>query len=273
MAESIQGNNSFDSARIPLKQKRGHPQKDESLYHVPSVRPRTPNNLLGTGNASVPEHVNPVEDTFSKVGQAVTAVVESEIDDGYVITGKIGNSDLRGVLFKPGHYAPVTAENDVAPHLSMIRGKETPHATQKRSDARQRRPKESHQRRANYLGNGSSAHPLAANLLTRRDITATVTAPSVEARGTVVPVVLEPVEARRTVVPVVLEPGNAVAEQDALMAAPKGKNMQTVTPPTTYKLKLPAPNEKQKYCWHGAKSSTQMSTTPNFSLARKKTSG
>ena len=155
MAESIQGNNSFDSARIPLKQKRGHPQKDESLYHVPSVRPRTPNNLLGTGNASVPEHVNPVEDTFSKVGQAVTAVVEAEFDDGYVITGKIGNSDLRGVLFKPGHYAPVTAENDVAPHLSMIRGKETPHATQKRSDARQRRPKESHQRRANYLGNGS----------------------------------------------------------------------------------------------------------------------
>ena len=259
MAESIPGNNSFDSALIPLKQKRGHPQKDESLYHVPSVRPRTHNNLLGTGNASVPEHVNPVEDTFSKVGQAVTAVVESEFDDGYVITGKIGNSDLRGVLFKPGHYAPVTAENDVAPHLSMIRGKETPHATQKRSDARQRRPKESHQRRANYLGNGSSAHPLAANLLTRRDITATVTAPSVEARG--------------TVVPVVLEPGNAVAEQDALMAAPKGKNMQTVTPPTTYKLKLPAPNEKQKYCWHGAKSSTQMSTTPNFSLARKKTSG
>ncbi|KAL1805824.1 hypothetical protein ACET3Z_028892 [Daucus carota] len=104
------------------------------------------------------------------------------------------NSDLRGVLFKPGHYAPVTAEIDVAPHLSMIRGKETPHATQKRSDARQRRPKESHQQRANYLGNGSSAHPLAANLLTRRDITATVTAPSVEARGTVVPVVLEPVE-------------------------------------------------------------------------------
>ena len=43
-------------------------------------------------------------------------------------------------------------------------------------------------------------------------------------------------------VPVVLEPGNAVAEQDALMAAPKGKNMQTVTPPTTYKLKLPAPH-------------------------------
>ena len=62
----------------------------------------------------MPEHVNPVEDTFSKVGQAVTAVVESEFDDGYVITGKIGNSDLRGVLFKPGHYAPVTAENDVA---------------------------------------------------------------------------------------------------------------------------------------------------------------
>ncbi|KAL1811356.1 hypothetical protein ACET3Z_021421 [Daucus carota] len=162
MAESIQGNNSFDSARR------------SSSYRL-------------------------------------TAVVESEFDDGYVITGKIGNSDLRGVLFKPGHYAPVTAENDVAPHLSMIRGKETPHATQKRSDARQRRPKESHQRRANYLGNGSSAHPLAANLLTRRDITATVTAPSVEERG--------------TVVPVVLEPGNAVAEQDALMAASKGKNM------------------------------------------------
>ncbi|KAK1391838.1 AT hook, DNA-binding motif-containing protein [Heracleum sosnowskyi] len=238
MSEAIQRNNSYDSAGIPSKRKRGRPRKDRSLYHGASVRPREHENLLRIENASVPPglpllegvHVNPVEDASSKVGQAVTGVVESVFDAGYLIAVKIGNSNvtLRGIIFKPGHYAPVTAQNDAAPHLQMIRGNNV-------TPRRQRRPKARHQWSADYFGNGSSVHPLAANLLSAKDKrTAIVAAPSVP-----------PVGARGTVVPVVLEPSNAVAAQAAHMATSKGKQVQTVTPLSTYDPKEPAPHLSQ----------------------------
>ncbi|KAL8127293.1 uncharacterized protein LOC141721300 [Apium graveolens] len=238
MSEAMHGNSSYDSAGISLKRKRGRPRKDKSLYHALSVRPREPENLLRIENASVPPgfpllngvQVNSVEDGSIKVGQAVTGVVESVFDAGYLIAVKIGNSNitLRGVVFKPGHYAPVTAQNDVAPHLQMIRGNDV-------AQRRQRRPKERHQRNAAYLGNGLSTHTLAANLLTAKDkSTAIVASPLVP-----------PVGARGTVVPVVLEPSNAVAAQVAHMATLKGKQVQTDTPLSTYVPKEPAPHLSQ----------------------------
>lgn len=238
MNEGIQGNSSYDSAGISLKRKRGRPRKDKSLYRALSVRPRQPENLLRLENASVPPgfpllkgvQVNPVEDASIKVGQAVTGVVESVFDAGYLIAVKIGNSNitLRGVVFKPGQYAPVTAQNDAAPHLPMIRGNDV-------AQRRQRRPKERHQRSATYLGNGSSTYPLAANLLTAKDKrTAIVASPSVP-----------PVGARGTVVPVVLEPSNAVAAQAAHIATSKGKQVQTETPLFTNDPKVPAPHLSQ----------------------------
>lgn len=238
MSEAVQGNNSYDSAGFPLKRKRGRPRKDKSLYRGLSVRPREHENLLRIENASVPPglpllkgvHVNPVEDASSKVGQAVTGVVESVFDAGYLIAVKIGNSNitLRGVVFKPGHYAPVTAQNDVAPHLQMTRVNDV-------APRRQRRPKGRHQRSADYFGNGSSTHPLAANLLSAKDKrTAIVPAPSVPLVG-----------ARGTVVPVVLEPSNAVAAQAAHMATSKDKQVQTVTSLSTFDPKEPAPHLSQ----------------------------
>lgn len=78
-----------------------------------------------------------------KSRQAVTGVVESVFDAGYLITIKIGNSNitLRGVAFKPKHYTPVTAQNDAALHLQMINGNDVEHH-------RQWRPKERYQRNA-----------------------------------------------------------------------------------------------------------------------------
>ncbi|KAG6407293.1 hypothetical protein SASPL_130280 [Salvia splendens] len=57
------------------------------------------------------------------VGQSVTGVIEASFDSGYLLTVRIGYSstNLRGVVFKPGHCAPITAQNDVAPRVQMIR--------------------------------------------------------------------------------------------------------------------------------------------------------
>lgn len=241
MSEAIQGKNSYDSAGIHVKRKRGRPRKDKSLYHIASVRPKKQENLHCIEYASVPpgipvfkgEHVNPVEDTSSNlVGQAVTGVVESVFDAGYLIAVKVGHSNitLRGVIFKPGHYAPVTEENDVAPRLQMIRGNDIRLPTKIRRHARQLRPKE--RLSADYLRNGSYQHPMAANLLSTKDKRkAIMGAPLVGARGTVVPVVLEPV--------------NAFSAQAGHMATSKGKHVQTVTPLSTYDPKEPAPHLSQ----------------------------
>ncbi|XP_076954594.1 protein METABOLIC NETWORK MODULATOR 1-like, partial [Bidens hawaiensis] len=57
------------------------------------------------------------------VGQIVTGVVQATFDGGYFIAVKIGNSSipLTGAVFKPGHVAPITPENDVAPHVEVIK--------------------------------------------------------------------------------------------------------------------------------------------------------
>lgn len=56
------------------------------------------------------------------VGQEVTGVVEATLDAGYLLSVRIGDSNtyLRGIVFKPGHYVPVTADNDVAPHVPNV---------------------------------------------------------------------------------------------------------------------------------------------------------
>ncbi|KAK4344011.1 hypothetical protein RND71_037105 [Anisodus tanguticus] len=57
------------------------------------------------------------------IGQAVTGVIEATLDAGYVLSVRIGdsNTNFRGIVFKPGHFDPVTAENDVAPNVQMIK--------------------------------------------------------------------------------------------------------------------------------------------------------
>ncbi|KAK1360796.1 AT hook, DNA-binding motif-containing protein [Heracleum sosnowskyi] len=222
MSEAIQGNNSYASAGLPIKRKRGRPRKDKSLYRVASVRPRTHENVHRVENAIVSpgasvfkgDHVNQVEDTSSGlVGQAVSGVVESVFDAGYLLAVKIGNSNitLRGVVFKPGQYAPITSANDVAPRVQAIKRNEILLPTQNQNIVRH----------VDNLGNGSLPHPLPNNSVSTNDrYTSSVAAPSVP-----------PVQAGGTVVPV-LE--NVATVQDAQIAALKGKYVQTITPPSTY---------------------------------------
>ncbi|KAJ0809898.1 hypothetical protein HanPI659440_Chr01g0020511 [Helianthus annuus] len=75
------------------------------------------------------------------VGQTVTGVVEATFDAGYLLAVRIGNSKitLRGAVFKPGHTAPVTPENDVAPHVEMIKRTEIPFPTELQPKRRRKR--------------------------------------------------------------------------------------------------------------------------------------
>lgn len=256
MNEAIQGNNYDASPAIPVKRKRGRPRKDKSLNRVQSVRPRKGQNLHSAENASVPPgfhgvngnhpyHVDSIEDASDgMVGQAVTGVVEAVFDAGYLLAVKIGNSNtsLRGVVFKPGHYVPVTAENDVAPRVQMIRRNEIHLPTQNQTRVRGSRSRERHEQHVGYVGNGSPSNelhrlaPMTANLVSLKGkCTAIVAAPSVPpvgARGTVVPVVLEPVN-----IPIGQPPTyqmSSAASQAAHMTALKGKHVQTVTPLAVY---------------------------------------
>ncbi|XP_057809815.1 protein METABOLIC NETWORK MODULATOR 1-like [Salvia miltiorrhiza] len=103
----------------PAKRRRGRPRKDASLK--PAGAAHTPGSEGGIAYLS--QRTNRTRETECMVGQAVTGFVEATFDSGYLLTVRIGNSstNLRGVVFKPGHCAPITAENDVAPHAQMIR--------------------------------------------------------------------------------------------------------------------------------------------------------
>ncbi|KAJ7967680.1 AT hook motif-containing protein [Quillaja saponaria] len=63
-----------------------------------------------------------------RVGQAVSCVIEGSFGDGYLLHVKVPGTDtqLKGAIFLPGRFTPITPENDVAPHVRMVERKEIP---------------------------------------------------------------------------------------------------------------------------------------------------
>lgn len=179
-----------DDSLIGLeKRKRGRPRKDPSEKRAQRARSQAaagmpPGFVQVTNNAP---RVDPINDpTEVMVGQTVTGVVQATFDAGYLLAVRIGNSNitLTGAVFKPGHAAPVTPENDVAPHAEMIKRAEIPFPTEvppKRR--RKRRSKEKNMQLVTYVGNGPD--PVVTNSFP--------SVPQVGTRGTVVPVVLQPI--------------------------------------------------------------------------------
>ncbi|XAR56684.1 hypothetical protein NMG60_11037258 [Bertholletia excelsa] len=179
----------------PVKRKRGRPRKDQSLNHrgVAQVAPGF--GGVNQNQSHQPSAVGNANDTM--VGQEVRGVVEAAFDAGYLLTVRIGNSStsLRGVVFKPGHYVPISSENDVAPHAKMIRRNEIPIPMGKQIRNRHR-SKESKGMETGHKLNGSTpanrtADPLASKGKHVLPVS-TCTVSPVGSRGTVVPVVLEP---------------------------------------------------------------------------------
>ncbi|CAK7351157.1 unnamed protein product [Dovyalis caffra] len=109
----------------PMKRKRGRPRKDESLVsgEKTPVIPESGNmkknkQTVGTTGAA----------SVNMVGQVITGVIDGLFDAGYLIKVKVGDSDtpLRGLVFLPGRFTPITAANDVAPHAKMHRRADIP---------------------------------------------------------------------------------------------------------------------------------------------------
>ncbi|XP_073039640.1 uncharacterized protein [Primulina eburnea] len=135
MNQLDQGESTGGPSLLPAKRRRGRPRKDPSLKHAKAAR--TPPGFLGT-KEYLSQRADQNNGIDVMVGQPVTGVVEATFDAGYLLTVRIGNSDtnLRGVVFKPGHFIPVTAANDVAPHMKMIRRNEVHMPTEKRGWSR-----------------------------------------------------------------------------------------------------------------------------------------
>ncbi|KAJ7963832.1 putative AT hook motif-containing protein [Quillaja saponaria] len=142
MNQGNQNSNPGGSADVPLKRKRGRPRKYPRPNFEQNARPRN-QNLQNRQNAQVPpgfDRVNENENyeriPFDNangfvIGQVVSCVIDGAFDAGYLLSVRAGhpNNVLRGVVFKPGHVVPITAENDVAPNIPMIPRYEVPFPT------------------------------------------------------------------------------------------------------------------------------------------------
>lgn len=177
MNQPVQGDSSSAPAVLPLKRRRGRPRKDPSLKRV--VRAQVPPRF------ELVQEIQPQQENRNDemIGQAVTGVVEAAFAAGYLLNVRIGdsNTNYRGVVFKPGHYVPITAANDVAPHVQMIRRNEVRPPTENRLQVYGHRTE-----RNGSLNVGSRSSK-------SKQVVMHPSVPPVGARGTVVPVVLQPV--------------------------------------------------------------------------------
>ncbi|KAK7292404.1 hypothetical protein RIF29_08183 [Crotalaria pallida] len=120
-----QNQGSGTPSTVPMKRKRGRPRKEGSVV-------QSENNpvMLGSDNVFNSNQTsgtsNDCDDEM--VGKVVTGVIEGTFKAGYLLNVKVADTDafLRGLVFLPGQVAPITAENDIAPHLKMIKRKEIP---------------------------------------------------------------------------------------------------------------------------------------------------
>lgn len=205
MDEPNQVINTEALAVVPTKRKRGRPRKCPALDD--------PNSFLGDGNPSDGGknfHVPPVHRGLHRnkscqgypsnglrdvmAGQAVSGFLDAEVDGGFLLTVRVRNSDtvLRGIVFKPGHFVPVSAENDVAPNVHMVKRNDTPFQSENYGRARGGSHPRSRERNGVAY---PSASPSAGSgaLKSKLMSAAPLQMDNVRSRGNVVPVVLQPV--------------------------------------------------------------------------------
>ncbi|KAI8000677.1 hypothetical protein LOK49_LG09G00349 [Camellia lanceoleosa] len=116
-------------ANPPLKRKRGRPRKDENLVHKekPAESPQpAPSDDVRTNQHTEFDPSDDIDNDM--VGQVVSGVIEGSFDAGYFLSVRTGNTGtlLRGVVFQPGLFTPITAANDVAPQAKMYQRREFP---------------------------------------------------------------------------------------------------------------------------------------------------
>ncbi|CAL0335111.1 unnamed protein product [Lupinus luteus] len=138
-------NNTPDgSGDVPLKRRRGRPRKyprpdseDSSRMLFGQTKEPNPGSSEQTKLRPGYEGVNGNQQlqrdqengsNDAVVGQEVSGVIEAVFDAGYLLNVRVGDSDFtfRGLAFKPGHYVPISPENDVAPGVPVIQRIEVP---------------------------------------------------------------------------------------------------------------------------------------------------
>ncbi|KAL7593872.1 hypothetical protein Lser_V15G35351 [Lactuca serriola] len=177
------------SLMIPEKRKRGRPRKDPSERRAAKARSQAARMQPGFAqHHTTTPRLDPIHDpTQVMIGQTVTGVVEATFEAGYLLAVRIGNSNitLRGAVFKPGHTAPITPDNDVAPHVEMIKRTQVPFPEmQPPIRRRKRRSKEKNMQLVTYVPNGSPDQTLPNSPSKNYVFT--------PGRGNVTPVVLQP---------------------------------------------------------------------------------
>ncbi|KAL6202354.1 hypothetical protein ACLB2K_026062 [Fragaria x ananassa] len=224
-------------SNIPVKRKRGRPRKyprlDSQVNAAPVPRYQ---NLNLRENAAVPPPgfvrsngnqaqqaapTNGTSTTDNLVGMAVSGVVEASFDAGYLLRVRVGNTGttLRGIVFKPGHYAPVVPENDVAPDVEMIQRHEVPIPVENHSSVHVHKPHSRDvSRPVNHVASeGRQMTPVAAETVNQ-----------VMSRGNLMPVVLEPCKASNGVA--LTSESSPVAPQAAAISTSKGKEVVSAAP-------------------------------------------
>ncbi|XP_043807488.1 uncharacterized protein LOC110602414 isoform X5 [Manihot esculenta] len=227
MSEANQGNHPDISAIIPMKRKRGRPRKYPRpiLGHGRDVHASVDLNPNHGSSSHVPpgfvgvngnqpcqvDRANFASDAM--VGQIVHGVIEAAFDAGYLLSVRVSNSEttLRGVVFKPGRFVPVSTDNDVAPGVQMIRRNEIPLPQENYAQVHTPRSRERN-------GTVHTAQPVTSK---GKQVPSIASQTPVISRGNVVPVVLQPVD---------LSNGNAsepssIATQPADAVASKGKQV------------------------------------------------
>ncbi|CAN1251418.1 Protein METABOLIC NETWORK MODULATOR 1 [Linum perenne] len=222
------------------KRKRGRPRKHPKadLYHEGAYDVMTDqymsrgynsnqqeNSGVQSGgiSGSHPTQQNPVNDDIM-LGQPVHGVIEAVFDAGYLLSVRVGNSDtnLKGVVFKPGRYIPVSAENDIAPGVQMIERNKFPIPREDNEHIRRRRYR-TREKKSSAHGTHASSTLVSRGGQVLPLMPQTATSGMIP-RGNVVPVILQPANVSNG------EP-SSVAMAPHLMAASKGKAVVDVSVP------------------------------------------
>ncbi|KAK6793350.1 hypothetical protein RDI58_006803 [Solanum bulbocastanum] len=114
MNDQTKQENPSAPAILPEKRRRGRARKDEG----PAKR-----MILQTPPTPAPEIMRQKDITTDEnmLGQIVSGVIDGTFDAGYFLSVKLGNNatTLRGLIFEPGRFSPITAANDIAPQVKM----------------------------------------------------------------------------------------------------------------------------------------------------------
>ncbi|XP_020269439.1 uncharacterized protein LOC109844738 [Asparagus officinalis] len=118
MAQQNEPNQTLDPATAPVKRKRGRPRKED-----------VPGPAIEAGGRTQRRRRNQQPDTGpGLVGQPVSGVLDGVFDAGFLLTVRVGDNGplLKGMVFDSRLSVPVTAANDVAPHIKMSKRDEIP---------------------------------------------------------------------------------------------------------------------------------------------------